>query len=361
MAKRPKQYFSISQISCFRGCKQEWAYKYREGLKSKAPQRPLYMGTTLHKLLEIRANGQSWESHLCNVIKPEFEAMPTDYQAILGEDFIDCCYKIMTQYDWLYDKEDIKYLATEVKIDAKIKGSKRFVGVVDAIVEIDGDQYIMEHKTFKTTKMSLDQTWLNAQTCLYIKVLNESGWNIKGVVWDMIKTSAPKPPRILKNGQFGKQYADQTLMSFEWAGVYMPGLPKDVYEEIKDNHKNFLDRYITPILPSVVDAVWKDFVDSVEDISKNKHTPKNLGRDCEWCAFKELCQAELTGGDVEYIKQLYYTTAEQRDKELFEEFKKTEECYSCQMMVEGYGAEIDFEQCRLCCEKYKNYKEENKK
>lgn len=361
MAKREKQYFSISQISCFRGCKQEWAYKYREGLKSKAPQRPLYMGTTLHKLLEIRANGQSWESHLCNVIKPEFEAMPTDYQTILGEDFIDCCYKIMTQYDWLYEKEDIKYLATEVKIDAKIKGSKRFVGVVDAIVEIDGDQYIMEHKTFKTTKMSLDSTWLNSQTCLYIKVLNEQGWNIKGVVWDMIKTSAPKPPRVLKNGQFGKQYADQTLLSFEWAGAIPEKLPKEIYEDIKDNHKNFLDRYITPVLPTVVEAVWQDFVDSVDDIGKNKHTPKNLGRDCEWCSFKELCQAELTGGDVDYIKQLYYTTAEQHDKELFEEFKKTEECQQCQMMADSYGAEIDFEQCRLCCEKYKNYKEENKK
>lgn len=361
MAKREKQYFSISQISCFRGCKQEWSYKYKQGLKSKAPQRPLYMGTTLHKLLEIRANGQSWENYLCSVVQPEFEAMPTDYQSLLGEDFIDCCHKIMTQYDWLYEHEAIKYLATEVKIDAKIKGSKRFVGVVDAIVEIEGKQYIMEHKTFKSTKMSLDQTWLNSQTCLYIKVLNEQGWHIEGVVWDMIKTAAPKPPRVLKNGQYGKQYTDQTLLSFVWAGTSLQAIPKDIYEEIKDNHKTFLDRYITPVLPSVVAAVWQDFVDSVDDIGKNKHIPKNLGRDCEWCAFRELCQAELTGGDVEYIKQLYYTTAEQRDRELFGKFKETEVCQQCQMMEDAYGAEIDFEQCRQCCEKYKSYREENKK
>lgn len=361
MAKRQKQYFSISQISCFRGCKQKWEYSYRQGLKSKAPQRPLYIGSTLHKLLEIRANGQSWEQHLFTTIQPEFEALPTDYQAILGEDFVDCCYKIMTQYDWLYREENIKYLATEVKIDAKIKGSKRFVGVVDAICDIDGEQYIMEHKTFKTNKMSLDSTWLNSQTCLYIKVLNEQGWNIKGVVWDMIKTSAPKPPRILKNGQFGKQYADQTLLSFDWAGIRPQAIPTEIYEEIKDNHRNFLDRYITPVLPSVVTAVWEDFVHSVEEISRNKYTPKNLGRDCEWCAFKELCQAELTGGDAEYIKQLYYTTAEQRDKEAFETFKQSEECLCCQRMFTQYGVIMDFDQCRVYCEKYKNYKEENNK
>jgi hypothetical protein len=318
------------------------------------------MGTTLHKLLEVRANGRSWENYLCDVIQPEFEAMPLDYQSILGEDFIDCCYRIMSQYDWLYEHEDIKYLATEVKIDAKIKGSKRFVGIVDAIVEIDGKQYIMEHKTFKTTKMSLDQTWLNAQTCLYIKVLNEQGWNIEGVVWDMIKTSAPKPPRVLKDGRFGKQYADQTRMSFEWAGIDVATLPPEVFEDIKDNHKNFLDRYITPVLPSVVMAVWQDFVDSVDDIAKNKHTPKSLGRDCDWCAFKDLCQAELTGGDVDYIKQLYYTTPDQRDRELFERFKQTPECGQCQAYAASVGAVPDFEQCRQHCEKYKSYREENK-
>ena len=360
MAKREKQYFSISQISCFRGCKQKWAFSYKEGLKSKAPQRPLYMGTTIHKLLEIRANGGDWKEHLLSVVQPEFESMPMDYQSILGEDFVSCCYQIMEQYDWLYKDEGIKYLATEIKIDAKIKGAKRFVGVVDAIVEINGEQYVMEHKSFKTNKMSLDQTWINSQTCLYIKVLNEQGWNIKGVVWDMIKTSAPKPPRVLKNGSYGKQYQDQTILSFVWAGVSPEDIPKDIYEDIKDNHKGFLDRYITPVLPSVVTAVWNDFISSVEDISRNKHTQKNLGRDCDWCAFKDLCQAQLTGGDAEYIKQLYYTTPEQRDKALMEEFKKTEECCSCQKLVESQGVLIDFDQCREHCQRYKNFKEEKK-
>lgn len=361
MAKREKQYFSISQVSSFRGCRQRWAYNYQEKLKAKAPQRPLYMGSTLHKLLEVRANGQSWKEYLFTIVKPEFEAMPTDYQDILGTDFIECCEDIMDQYEWAYGNENIKYLKTEIEIDTKIKGSKRFVGVVDAIVEIDGSQYIMEHKTFKTTKMSLEQTWINAQTCLYIKVLNEKGWNIKGVVWDMVKTAAPKPPRVLKNGAYGKQYGDQTLMSFYKRGLSDGQIPPEIYEDIKDNHKNFLDRYITPVLPSVVAAVWKDFVDTVDDISKNKHTPKSIGRDCDWCAYKDLCQAELTGGDVAYVKQLYYTTAEQRDKELFEEFKNTDFCKQCQAYAASVGAVPDFEQCRLCCEKYKNYKEENKK
>lgn len=347
--------YSISQISCFRGCKQEWAYRYQERLVPRAPQRPLYMGTTLHKLLELRANKKSWHDYLYKEVKEEFESMPETYQAELGEDFIDCCDKIMRQYDWVWGEENVKYLATEVKIHKKIKRGKDFIGIVDAICEIDGKQYIMEHKTFKTTKMSMDQTWLNQQTCCYIKVLNEQGYNIQGVIWDMIKTSAYKPPRVLKDGSFGKQYSDQTLMSFWDAGV--KDIPSAVYEEVKNNHLNFLDRYITPIQPEVIESVWNDFVETVDEISKNKGHAKNLGRDCDWCGFKNLCQTALTGGDVEYTKQLYYTTPEQRERKIFDEFFKTPECLACQHLADSYGAETGYNECHASCVAYKKYKE----
>lgn len=354
-----KQYYSISQISCFRGCKQEWAYKYRDKLQLRAPQKPLYVGSTLHKLLEIRANGGNWKEYLNSTVKKEFDSMSSDYQAILGEDFIECCEDIMNQYDWAYQNENIKYLKTEFKIDCKIKGRKRFIGVADAICEIDGKQYLMEHKSFKTNKMSLDQTWINVQTCLYIKVLNEHyGYNIVGVIWDMIKTSAPLPPRILKNGQFGKQYGDQTLYSFSKAGV--ENIPQDIYEEVKDNYKNFVDRYITPVIPSVVENVWNDFVQSVNEISKCKSCPKNLGRDCDWCGFKNLCQTELTGGDVEYTKQLYYTTPEQREQKLFAEFRNSGACKYCEELSQQIGQDIDYQECIANCETYKKFKEDKK-
>lgn len=361
--KRPPepQYYSISQINSYRGCRREWFYKYRERLESKAPQRPLYIGSTLHKLLEIRANGGNWSEHLETVVRKKFEEMPETYRLNLGEDFIETLDKIMRQYDWVYGEEKIKYLATEVKIDARIKGRKRFVGVVDAICEIDGDQYIMEHKTFKTQKMSADQTWLNQQTCLYMRVLNQQGWNIKGVIWDMIKTTAYKPPKKLKNGDFGKQYSEQTQLSFYDEGILKEDIPDSVYEEIKDNHLNFLDRYITPVLPSVVEAVWKDFVETVDDISKNKSTARNLGRDCDRCAFKELCQTELTGGDVGYVKQLYYTTPIQRELAMISEFAKTTECLCCQALAKSNEYIVDFDQCIIFCERYKSFKEEKKK
>lgn len=358
MAKIEPKYYSISQINCYRGCKQEWAYKYKERLQPKAPQRPLYIGSTLHKLLEIRANEQDWKQYLHTEVKRDFDAMPSTYQAILGEDFVDCCEKIMRQYDWVWKDENIEYLATEVKIDAKIRGHKRFVGVVDAIVKIDGKTYIMEHKTFKTTKMSMEQTWLNQQTCLYAKVLNDKGYKIDGVVWDMIKTSAYDAPRILKDGSFGKQYGSQTIMSFIDAGYNEDTIPPSIYEDIKLNHLNFVDRCITPLSQQVIDSVWRDFVETVDEISKNKGHAKNIGRSCEWCGYKDLCHTELTGGDVEYTKQLLFTSPAQREKELLEAFAQTGECDTCHTEAATYGAEVDKNWCIANCTKYKQFKED---
>ena len=33
---------------------------------------------------------------------------------------------------------------------------------------------------------------------------------------------------------------------------------------------------------------------------------KNLGRDCSWCQYKEICQAEILGLDIDYIIKKEY-------------------------------------------------------
>lgn len=300
-------YYSISQIRCYRACKQKWAYRYKEKLQSKKPARPLYMGSTIHKLLEVRAKGGNWKECLQNEIIPEFWKMPDTYKAELGYDFEDACYKIMDQYDWVYRNEKLNYLETEFKIDYKIYGKRHLIGYVDAIVEFNGEQFIVEHKTFKDAKMPYENTWLNSQTAVYIKALNSMGYNIKGVIWDMIKSVPPKAPKVLKNGNLGKQYGTQTLHSFYWDGWSKENIPKEIYDQVKDNYSNFLDRYIVYMPEKIVDNIFKDFKSTMYDIRHNDNCSKNLSRDCSWCQFSDLCKTELTGGDVESVKNLLFT------------------------------------------------------
>lgn len=324
--KKPIKFYSNSQVSSFRGCKRKWAYRYEDKLKSRAPQKPLYLGSTIHRLLEARLNYMksngatpTWQEVLETEVKPKYEEMPQTYQEMLGSDFIEVCTKIMQQYEDIYweDANVMKVLAVELPIECKIPGTRdKFIGVVDLIVEIAGKQYLVEHKTFKTTKMSLESTWLNQQTSLYIRRLNQMGYKIEGVIWDMIKTELPDPPRVLKDGSFGKQYSKQTVHSFLWAGVSIDQIPSNVYEDIKDNYKGYFDRYVTPVEPKAIEEVWEDFVTTVKEIRKNKSRARTLGKDCEWCEYKELCKVSLTGGDEDYIKQLLFTSEREKQDEV---------------------------------------------
>ena len=351
--------FSISQVQCYRGCKKAWEYRYAQGLQNRNPARPLYLGSTIHKLLETRALYKDWKKCLKEEVEPEFNKLSEANRAELGEDFIEVCQKIMEQYDYVYANEDIKYVAVELPIKIKIKGNKCFEGIVDAVCELpDGSQYIMEHKTFSSKKMSMEQTWINAQTALYMKVLNDKGYNIKGVIWDMIKTACPEEPRVLKDGSFGKQYGTQTIMSFKWAGYSEAEIPEDIYENIKLNHLNYLERYQTPILDNVVDIIWDDFRDTVEEITKAKTFPHRLSKDCDFCSYKDLCKVEMTGGEIDSIKQLLFTTREERDLARLKEYQSTHDfCQTCMEQAKTSGFNLE---PKWCIENCKIYKKENR-
>jgi hypothetical protein len=58
-----------------------------------------------------------------------------------------------------------------------------------------------------------------------------------------------------------------------------------------------------------VRRVWKEVIEpTAREIRRsNKIVVRNLGhRTCNGCAYRQLCLAELGGGDVEYIRETHY-------------------------------------------------------
>lgn len=305
---------SHSKLNTYKTCPQKHYFSYVERIEPITIQKPLYKGSGLHELLEIRAkhlidnNNITWKDHLHTNLQEKYDMLSDRDKEQIGN-FIQDAEKIMMQYDWVYQDEEIKYLEIEKWIEIPLVKRKNkediiFVGKVDAIVEIKGKQYIVEHKTFSAQPMSLQDSWINVQTSLYAYALNKYyGYNITGILWDMIKSEPFSEPNILKNGEYGKQSSKVTLMSFK----ENPG--KEVLEQVKENHLNFLNRFVTPIVPSAITS----FIEESKELSKELDKPadkipkhKRLSKDCSWCAFKDICQTELTGGDVDYIKNMLY-------------------------------------------------------
>lgn len=310
---------SYSRISTFQGCSYEHKLRYIDGLYPIRVEKPLYKGSAIHELLEQRAKHlinpeeMTWQQYLKDVLSPKYDLLADSDKELIG-DFINDAEKIMKQYDWVYENETVIYKETEKWIERILFNAKDepliFVGKVDAIVELNGKQYLLEHKTFSSTKMSLGDAWINFQASVYAYVLNKYyGYHIEGVLWDLIKSEPYSDPNILKNGSYGKQPGTVTLMSFS----SNPG--PEVLDQVKDNHYNFLTRFITPLVPNAVDVFWKQLVkiSRMMYFQKDKIIAvKNLTRDCSWCSYKDICQAELTGGDVEYIKTLLFSRKEEK-------------------------------------------------
>ena len=58
-------------------------------------------------------------------------------------------------------------------------------------------------------------------------------------------------------------------------------------------------------IPEMVDEIFEGFKYTAKliakqgELNKTKHT----GTNCSWCDYKQICYAELTGGNVEYVKK----------------------------------------------------------
>ena len=80
--------------------------------------------------------------------------------------------------------------------------------------------------------------------------------------------------------------------------------------EVFHQFNNFFFRYPLDLPPRMVDDVYDGFVYTAKMIAKygSKNKVKNLTRDCSWCSYRDICYAEMTGGDVEYTIEKNYTT-----------------------------------------------------
>ncbi len=350
-------YTSYSKMDTYKECPQQYKYRYIDNLESKGKKRSLYVGSHIHKLIELfyvsrseallnerkeRFNQLSmmlnpeneeahkqevkeafndtltWREYLRRVILQEFMDADESLKAELGYNYIEDLAKIMAQYEYYYTND--KLAVIDIEHDKRCSlGNVNNKDVIlkyicDGVVKLPNDKiYILEHKSYSKEPMTFEQTWLNTQTSIYVSALRSAGINVEGVLWDNIKSTAPKKPNILKSGAYGKQDGNVTLFSFIDYDTIMQGpdavreainnLPKEIFDlGVQENYNNFLSRHITVFNEKAVDEILKDTQSVLSEITKDEPLIyRNLGWTCNGCAFKELCQAQMLGQDVSLI------------------------------------------------------------
>lgn len=301
-------------MSTYLTCPYMHFLRYVRRLEKNRPERPLYFGTDFHKLLELR-NDKEALREAKDLIQDTYYELPPSWQQDLGENYISDLFTIFKDYMKLY-KGTRQPQVTEQEFEIEVGQCKGepivFVGKIDEmyLLKHHGVKSITvgEHKTF-SSKPDMNLLVMNPQKCLYAKAV----YFLKGILpdkvkWDYIRSApAAEPIWLEKSGRFSEAASKSiTPMSWRRACKAHNILDPDVLnkgERYASNIPEFFFQVELDIDPEMVEDVWDGYMFTAKQIVRfgHKNKTKNLTKSCSWCSYRDICHAEMTGGDPGYI------------------------------------------------------------
>lgn len=272
---------NYSELNTLTTCEQKWVYSYL--LRRDEEQRNrdgLHLGTLLHLGAEGWQDG-SWAMHGAAVLPLSWvddignDGKPGEPTERFLAEFDD---ELVAKAQWLLDRYAIVYglqppdnwnvLSSEEWMTATfevVAGRPiELVGRTDGLVEIDGDLWLLERKSY-ANKQRLAYIGVDPQLMLYGILAEENyGVPITGVIYDGIHTYQWVKPRAPED-------------SFQ-------RLELMISEQKRETAKRYLHAAVNrrQQLASNVDAALPA-----------------VGMVCSWCGFKEQCWAALGDDDLE--------------------------------------------------------------
>ena len=315
------KHISYSRQSTYLRCPYSHYLSYVLNLTPKKPSRPLTFGSDFHKLLEFRGDKKQC-SIIIKAIREKYYEIPAAWQADLGENYVEDLKTIFMDYMKIYKDAPLPTV-TEKRFElplGNIDGEEiLFIGVIDGLYEDEDGVRIEEHKTFNN-RPNLATLVMNTQKCLYAKAVQSIYGSLpREVIWDYIKsTPAEEPIWLEKSQKFSTAKSDKITPYSYIRAAKRRGLEKaEILQNAKayeGNIYNYFFRVPMSFTEQMVERVWDGFKYTAQEIIRNgeKNKTMNLTRDCSWCDFFPICQAELTGGDVNYTIEKDFKQKEER-------------------------------------------------
>jgi hypothetical protein len=322
---------SHSKVKTWRSCRKQYHYKYVRKLRRKVKARALQFGSFVHEAIEeYQKNGKFKET--VKRFNKEIGKVFEEERIEFGLDrLVEEGTTVVLGYVDLYKNDGLKYRAVELEINVPLADGVVFTGKVDAIVEdASGDLWLFERKTCKKIPEE-DIRLTDIQTVLYFWATEnlkiKSGnrvfrlGNIRGIIWDYVRSKAPSIPGLNKNGEMSRAAVDTTWEVYR-AELVKAGLDPDDYEDMRERlagkEDSFFRRIKLPFSKTMRDMVLDDFrstsieMKALHEVSQDR----NLGWGCQHCEFKNLCIAELRGADTELmLKKDYEVRKDEKESE----------------------------------------------
>lgn len=310
----PELVVSQSKIKTWRRCHKAYYYRYVEGLDPKRQAIPPLRGTIIHECLDAIVAKKPWERVVANYAHTYaklFEEEKQEYGNIPEE-----VSRIVRNYELTYSDDGLIYTKgpdgnkSEIVVRAELAKGIVFQGHIDKLpMDSSGKLWIMDHKTHKVFPDE-SARFADLQTAVYTILLPKAGGEKPdGVLWDYIRTKAPTIPEQLKNGELTRRKNLDTDYLTYLGEIKRLGLnPAHYREELERARQNvwFQRVYLPKPNASMVKQVEADLVATAKEIQRMPDTARSLSKECNWCSYYSVCQAELRGLDAEFVRKAEY-------------------------------------------------------
>jgi hypothetical protein len=328
---------SASKIGRIRRCRHAFYYSdildLQRVAKSIAPRR----GNLIHECLQEHYNGRDWTKPIMDLkldLDQVFDEEREEWANLPQE-----LYRIVRGYLLAYKSIDtnIKTLATEVPFEIKLPGGHTYTGYIDWIYEDDRGVWVADHKTVKNLPKDTD-LYMDLQTFMYFEACRTDtnlinllqGKQLMGVVFNHIRTKAPREPQVLKSGTISKAACDTDVATY-FETVRKNGLDPNDYADMVDKLKGnvFFKRTKIPVNEKTLSIIKSEIVQTLEDVDYLMRIYDDCGEEikdvfyrtplkqrCDWdCEFRDICYAELAGMDTTNIIASNYEKRTTREEE----------------------------------------------
>jgi PD-(D/E)XK nuclease superfamily protein len=344
-----KRVTTHSMLKTYLRCPKQAQYKYAERLKPRAAtmrDKPLKRGTWVHELLEVHYQGGDWRERHSKLTK-KFNQLFDEEKDNLGDLPTECAV-IMRSYLWHYgaDKTDPmhgwKILGTEVTFEAVWPDSEDGLDIyrcrLDLLVEDEYGFLIVDHKTHKQLPDHTTRT-LDAASPLYIWAARENGYDVRGFLWNYLRTKAPSSPKMAYVGKANQRLSQGAIdtdyptyarginqlalqYDFDWradenivaklrslkADRWAPGKIQTspwFRRETLEKDDQMVARTVARMMKTR-DRMHNDYDDyDIVELSSD--------RSCSWCSFRTLCEVEEYGGNADIIRRKTFRVGDPLD------------------------------------------------
>lgn len=322
---------SQSKVKLYRKCRYAYHLKYVENLKRKTSKRPFKFGKIVHSMLEAHANGDDPFLELRKINLKEAKLF--DAEKEMYGNIIEDIANIMDEYLEYWDEKDLVPIrvnrrSAEHPFEIEIEDGLSFKGVIDEFDKTPNKlKWLTDHKTF--TKLPDEETrWINIQSSVYLRANDMLGWvpNLAGTCWNYVRSKPPSRPEMLKSKKLSEKNID-TLPNVVYEVLRQHKLKAKDYPKLinmaENNRGKFFFRIFTPVSKKVVDNIFNGFVDTAREMSQCHGTKKdkNIDLHCKFCDYAQICKAELTGSDVDFVKEREYIVDDKKEPEQQEEIE----------------------------------------